>query len=327
MLRDYRFRLENHSLRAPFRIARGVRTAVDVVVVELEGGGCIGRGEGTPTPRYGESPESVLAQLESVRAELLAGADRFQLQRLLPAGAARNAIDCAFWDLEGRLTGAASPGPVGVVSARTISIDTPEAMGLAAAAVAQARLLKVKLAAEDPAARLRAVRRAAPAATLIVDANESWSLELLGAMQDALRECDVKLVEQPLPAGADDALRGFSSRVPLCADESCHLSADVARLSSLYGFVNIKLDKTGGLTEAWALYRAARDAGMGVMVGCMIGTSLAMAPALRVAAISDYADLDGPWWLTNDRPGGLGFADDGGISPPDSALWTCPAAN
>ena len=324
MLRDFRFGLETHLLRAPFRIARGVREQVDVVVVAIGDGGVTGHGEGTPTARYGETSASVLAQVQQVQPALAAGADRQALRHLLPPGSARNAIDCALWDLEARLAGELPlPGIEGMTSARTISIDTPEAMGRAAHAVANARLLKVKLAADDPASRLRAVRANAPAATLIVDANESWSLDLLATMQDVLVECGVQLVEQPLPAGSDAALAGFGARVPLCADESCHVAADVARLRPLYGFVNIKLDKTGGLTEALDLLRTARAAGMGVMVGCMIGTSLAMAPALQVAALADYADLDGPWWLRDDRPGGLHFAEDGAIGPPSPDLWMC----
>lgn len=324
MLRNLSFRLETHLLRAPFRIARGVREQVDVVVATIGEGGVSGHGEGTPTARYGETANSVLAQLRAAQLAITAGADRGALRHLLPPGAARNALDCALWDLEARLAGELPlPGIEGVTSARTISIDTPEAMGRAAGAIAHARLIKVKLAADDPASRLRAVRAAAPAATLIVDANESWSLELLAAMQEVLVACDVKLVEQPLPAGADDALAGLHAKVPLCADESCHTAADIARLRPLYGFVNIKLDKTGGLTEALDLLRTARAAGMGVMVGCMIGTSLAMAPALQVAALADYADLDGPWWLRDDRPGGLHFADDGAIGPPSPALWMC----
>jgi L-alanine-DL-glutamate epimerase-like enolase superfamily enzyme len=208
------------------------------------------------------------------------------------------------------------------VSARTISIDTPAAMGAAARAIADAQLIKIKLDGNDPDARLRAVRANAPDAALIVDANEGWSLDLLRAMQDVLIECGVKLVEQPLPAGHDAALSGFVSQVPLCADESCHVAADVPTLCRRYGFVNIKLDKTGGLTEALALLTAARAAGMGVMVGCMLGTSLGMAPAMRVAALADYADLDGPWWLRADHPGGLRFAADGSIGAPDDTLWT-----
>ncbi len=324
MLRTLSFRLETHPLRAPFRIARGVREQVDVVVAEIHCNGHTGRGEGTPTARYGETAESVLAALRQVERAVGAGAGRQQLRRRLPPGSARNALDCALWDLEARMSGELPlPGIEGVVSARTISIDSAEAMGRAASAIAGSRLIKVKLDATDAAARLQAVRANAPAATLIVDANESWTIELLAALQDVLVACDVKLVEQPLPAGADGALAGFAAKVPLCADESCHVAADVERLKPLYGFVNIKLDKTGGLTEALDLLRTARAHGMGVMVGCMIGTSLAMAPALQVAALADFADLDGPWWLREDRAGGLVFADDGSIQPPSPELWMC----
>lgn len=324
MFRTARCRLESHWLRAPFRIARGERTHIDVVVVAIEQDGVVARGEGTPTARYGETPDSVLAQLEAGCKAVAAGADRDAVQHLLPPGSARNALDCALWSLEARLAGTVSSSPApSLVSARTISIDTPEAMGRAARAVADARLIKVKLGADDPATRLRAVRANAPDAALIVDANEGWSLATLAAMQPVLVETGVRLLEQPLPAGEDPILVGFDAQVPLCADESCHIAADVARLRGLYDFVNIKLDKTGGLTEALRLLDAARTAGMGVMVGCMLGTSLGLAPAMRIAALADYADLDGPWWLREDRPGGMGFAPDGGVSHPSPDVWTC----
>ncbi|THG37588.1 N-acetyl-D-Glu racemase DgcA [Sphingomonas olei] len=326
MLRTVRPSIERHALRTPFRIARGVRDSIDVAVVELQHGTVVARGEGTPTSRYGETPEMVIEQIEKTADAIADGADRAALRALLPAGAARNALDNALWDLEARLAGTPYAPPVkGLVSARTISIDTPDAMAKAALALADARLIKVKLDGNDPAARLRAVRDAAPDAVLIVDANEGWSLDLLRNMEEVLVDCAVKLVEQPLPAGQDAALAGIALRVPLCADESCHVAADVPRLRDLYDFVNIKLDKTGGLTEALELLAAARIAGMGVLVGCMLGTSLGMAPAMRVAALADYADLDGPWWLREDRPGGLTFAADGSVGAPDDALWTCSA--
>jgi L-alanine-DL-glutamate epimerase-like enolase superfamily enzyme len=326
MLRTVRPRIERHALRTPFRIARGVRDSIDVVVVELQHGAVVARGEGTPTPRYGETSELVIEQIEKTANAIAHGVDRAALRKLLPAGAARNALDNALWNLEARLAGPPYAAPVEhLVSARTISIDTADAMARAALALADARLIKVKLDGTEPAARLRAVRDGAPDATLIVDANEGWSLDLLREMEEVLIDCAVKLVEQPLPAGQDAALADIAFGVPLCADESCHVAADVPLLRDRYDVVNIKLDKTGGLTEALDLLAAARNAGMGVMVGCMLGTSLGMAPAMRVAAKADYADLDGPWWLRNDRAGGLTFAADGSVGPPSDALWTWPA--
>ncbi len=327
MLRTFTCRIESWPLNAPFRIARGVRTSTDVIVVSLNQGGVTAHGEGTPTARYGETTASALAALETARDAVSAGADRTALRGILPPGAARNALDCALWDLEARLAGLrAAPFMHSVVSARTISIDTPEAMGTAARAIADARLIKVKLSADDPAARLRAVRANAPAATIVVDANEGWTLDILAAMQPVLAEAGVAMLEQPLPAAEDGALQGFARQVPICADESCHVAADVARLRDRYDLVNIKLDKAGGLTEALDLYREARAASMGVMVGCMLGTSLAMAPALRVAAHADFVDLDGPWWLREDRAGGMAFAADGSVSAPAPSLWTCDEA-
>lgn len=327
MLRTVRFGVERLPLRAPFRIARGTKSEVDVVVVTITQDGVSGRGEGTPTGRYDQTPASVMAQLEQVRSAISEGVDRDELRSLLPPGTARNAIDCAMWDLEARRDPVGQPPFAGpVVSARTISIDAPEAMGAAARAVASARLIKVKLSADEPAERLRAVRAAAPQAMLIVDANESWSIETLTAMQGPLVEADVRLVEQPLASREDAALLGFKSSIPICADESCHVAADVERLRDRYDAVNIKLDKTGGLTEALDLLTAARTAGMSVMVGCMLGSSLAMAPAFHLARLADYADLDGPWWMQEDRPGGMMFEEDGGVFPPADELWTCRLA-
>ena len=321
MLRAVDARIERWALRAPFRIARGTRTETEVVTVSIAEAGIIGRGESTPTARYGETPDSVMAQVAAATAALRDGADRHALQSLLPPGAARNAIDAALWDLDAKRGGEAPATARTVLSAQTLSIDTPDAMAVAARKLGAARLVKIKVDANDPAACLRAVRANLPETTLIVDANEGWTMPLLARMQPVLAELRITFLEQPLPAREDEALAGFEPLVPICADESCHVAADVERLRGRYGLVNIKLDKTGGLTEALALLSAARGANMGVMVGCMHGTSLSIAPALRVAALADYADLDGPWWLAEDRDGGVLFAEDGAVSPPRAGFW------
>jgi L-alanine-DL-glutamate epimerase-like enolase superfamily enzyme len=322
-------RHDSFALHTPFRISRGVRTATEVVTVTIHQADVIGRGEGVPYPRYGESVEGVLAAISGVRAAIEAGADREALLALLPAGAARNAVDCALWDLEARqakcsvaaLLGRPAPEPI--ASALTIVIDTPEAMRDAAARVAHAPLLKVKVDAVDPAAQLRAVRDAAPAPRLIVDPNESWTEAVAAAMRDVLVECRVDLLEQPAPAGDDCWLAGFDAGVPVCADESVHVADDLGALAGRYDLVNIKLDKTGGLTAALVLAREARARGFGLMTGCMVSSSLSIAPAMQVAALSDFADLDGPLWLSEDRAGGV--RDRGGVlHPPAAGFWGTP---
>lgn len=303
-----------------------MKTAADVVTVEVVQDGVTGRGEGVPYPRYGESVESVLAEVETARALIEGGGGRTDLQAALPAGAARNAVDCALWDLEARLSGRdvatmiGAPAPERLVSALTIGIDTPDAMAQAAAKVADAPLLKVKVDATDPAAQIRAVRGAAPHAALIVDPNESWDRAVLEAMQPVLVEAGVALLEQPVPASDDVWLEGFASAVPICADEAIHTTADVATVARRYQVVNVKLDKSGGLTEALALAHAARAAGLGLMTGCMVSSSLSIAPALHIARMSDFVDLDGPVWLAEDRPGGV--RDEGGyMVPPEPGFW------
>jgi L-alanine-DL-glutamate epimerase-like enolase superfamily enzyme len=303
-----------------------VKTAADVITVTVEEGGIAGRGEGVPYPRYGESVETSLAAIEAARAALEGGAGRQALQSLLPPGAARNAVDCALWDLEARRSGvgvAALAGlqvPGRLVSAITLGIDAPEAMARLAALHSKAPLLKVKVDSEDPAARIRAVRAAAPGAALIVDPNESWDQRLLEDMQAVLLEAEVDLVEQPVPADSDSWLAGFVPAVPICADEAVHVAADLDRIALRYQGVNVKLDKTGGLTEALALRDEARALGFGVMVGCMVGTSLAMAPAVLLAQGAAVADLDGPLLLAEDRPAPLRY-DDRGVHPSDPELW------
>lgn len=313
-------------LSTPFRISRGVKDAADVVVVAIRDGARVGRGEAVPYARYGETTTSVIEQVELARSAVAARLDRRQLQSLLPPGAARNALDCALWDLESQrhrtpvstLLGR-TPLPA-VPSAQTVSLDTPERMARAAAQLAHLDLVKIKVADEDPATLIRAVRSQVPRARLIVDPNESWTLEQLAALQPALADARVDLVEQPLPAGMDDALLGFESRIRLCADESCHVAEDLPRLRGRYQVVNIKLDKTGGLSAAMELHASARAQGFGIMVGCMICSSLAVAPALHVARDAEFVDLDGPLWLRDDHAGGVTLRD-GLLQPPSPALW------
>ena len=326
MFRELSTTSEAWPLAAPFRISRGVKVVADVVVVEIRQSTAHGRGEGVPSPRYGESVDSVLAQIRSVAAAIGQGMTRDALQDALPPGAARNALDCALWDLSASVSGLsvatqlAHGATPALLSAWTISLDAPEAMHAAAVRARASPLLKVKLDSNDPATRLRAVRDGAPEARLIVDANEGWTLKILESMQPTLVETRVELVEQPLPAREDEALRGFQPAVPLCADESCHVAADVPKLADRYQAVNIKLDKTGGLTEALVLLEQARLAGMQVMCGCMICTSLSIAPAFHIARHADFVDLDGPLWLKQDRPSGV-RTEGGKLLPPTGAVW------
>ena len=326
MSRILHAQLDRFPLSRPFRIARGVKTAADVVTVTIAQGEAVGRGEAVPYPRYGESVASALAQIDSMRGFIERGEGREALLDALPAGAARNALDCALWDLEARISGrdvaamigGVPPGPV--ATALTISIDAPAAMAEAAAAVRHVPLLKVKVDAHDPAAQIRAVRAAAPDPALIVDPNESWDRDLLAAMQDLLVEARADLLEQPVPAGEDEWLEGFDSAVPICADEAFHVAADLPDVAGRYSHVNVKLDKAGGLTAALEAARAARAAGFGLMTGCMVSSSLSIAPALHRAALSDFVDLDGPVWLREDRPGGI--AEEGGyLHPPAPGFW------
>ena len=297
-----------------------------MVTVELRQGDCVGRGESVPYPRYGESVASVLDEMEAQRKDLCAGMDRDELQARLSPGAARNALDAALWDLDARLchvpvwTQLARPPHAPLITALTISLDTPQAMEQAASRIADAKLIKIKVDADDPVARIEAVRRAAPAARLIVDPNESWTIEILHDMLPVLERVGVNLIEQPLPAMADAELLGFSSRIPICADEACHTTADLPRLLDRYQAINIKLDKTGGLTEAWRLLRAARTQGFRIMVGCMVGSSLGIAPALEVAREAEFIDLDGPLWLENDYADGVKLKE-GLLSPPSAGFW------
>ena len=317
---------DSFPLIRPFRIARGTKTAADVVTVTIADGGAIGRGEAVPYPRYGETIEGTLALIDYIRPLIEQGGGRAELQSTLPAGAARNAINCALWDLEAKLAGRDVASMIGgpalgpVASAMTVVIDTPETMARNAAELADLPLLKVKVDAEDPAARIRAVRAAAPKPDIIVDPNESWNRALVEAMQPVLVEARVALLEQPVPASADSWLEGFTPDVPICADESVHLAADLAAVARRYQVVNVKLDKSGGLSAALDLARQARARGLGLMTGCMVCSSLSIAPALHIAMISDFVDLDGPIWLREDRPGGIEMKG-GYIQPPAPGFW------
>ncbi len=313
---------DSFRLAEVFTISRGSKTHADVLTVRAFDRGEMGQGECVPYARYGESLDSVAAQI----AGLPEGIQRHDLQDALPPGAARNAVDCALWDLQAKITGApvwrlaGLPRPRPVTSAFTLSLDTPEAMRAAAARHAHRPLLKVKLGTADDLPRLEAVRAGAPDPAIIVDANEGWSAGVYADLAPHLARLGVIVVEQPLPAGADDALAGIERPVPVCADESCHDRASLPGLAGKYDMVNIKLDKAGGLTEALALRDAARAAGLRIMVGCMVGSSLAMAPALLVAQGAEVVDLDGPMLLAEDRAVPMRF-DAGGLHPADPELW------
>lgn len=314
-------------LHTPFRISRGVKTAAQVVTVSLGQDGVNGRGECVPYPRYGENAESTILAIEAARDAIERGIDRQALLELMPAGAARNAVDCALWDLELRLAGRDFAQAFDlerplrpIVTAMTVSLDTPDRMALAAAALANAPLVKVKVDRSDPAAQLKAVRSAAPLPKIIVDPNESWTIDEVRGLQGLMTDLRIDLLEQPLPADADGDLAGFRSAIPIAADEAVHVAADLATLPDGYGVVNIKLDKTGGLTAALDLAQAARGRGLGVMTGCMICSSLSIAPAWAIAAQSSFADLDGPLWLAEDRAGGVSAAN-GVMSPPQPGFW------
>ncbi|MEQ3708101.1 MAG: N-acetyl-D-Glu racemase DgcA [Tateyamaria sp.] len=310
------------QLAQVFTISRGSRTEAKVLSAVITDGDARGWGECVPYARYDETLESVTAQIEALPDVLT----RQALYDLLPAGAARNAVDCALWDLEAKrlgkrvweLAGLAAPGPE--ITAYTLSLASPEAMQAQAAQNAHRPLLKIKLGTPDDMPRLEVVRAGAPKARIIVDANEGWSAEVYADLAPHLVRLGVELVEQPLPAGEDDALIGMERPVPVCADESCHDRDSLPGLKGKYDVVNIKLDKTGGLTEALALRDAALADGYGVMVGCMVGSSLAMAPATLVAQGAAVVDLDGPLLLAEDRDTPLIF-DDAGVHPPRAELW------
>lgn len=312
-------------LKVAFAISRGAKTSAETVQVSLEAEGLTGRGESVPYGRYGETVQSVMDEIEAARADIEARISREALQARMKPGAARCAVDCALWDLEAKQTGkpvwqiAGLPEPKPVETAVTISLDTPEAMA-AAAKAAPGRLLKLKLGGPEDLARIEAVHGARPEARLIVDANEGLAPADLPALVARAAGLGVVLIEQPFPAGKDEALMRRPGAVAICADESAHTSADIQMLARSYDAVNVKLDKAGGLTEALAMVRAARVAGMGVMVGCMVAGSLSMAPAVLLAQLADAADLDGPLWLAEDIEDGLVYKD-GFVTPPGAGLW------
>ncbi len=319
--------VERFPIAGSFTISRGSRTEAVVVVAGLSDGTAVGRGECVPYARYGETVDGVVAAIESVAPHLATpGFDRARLAALLPPGAARNALDCALWDIEAKRSRIPVRIRAGVgelhslITAYTLSLGTPESMAEAARTAAHRPLLKVKLGGDGDPERIAAVREAAPESRIVVDANEAWTIDTLEANLAACEEAGVELIEQPLPANDDAALIGLKTRIAICADESLHTAADLERLRDRYTAINIKLDKAGGLTEALAIARQARRLRFRVMVGCMVGTSLAMAPASLVAQDADFVDLDGPLLLARDRDPALRY-DGSTMFPPSPALW------
>jgi L-Ala-D/L-Glu epimerase / N-acetyl-D-glutamate racemase len=318
-------REEVWPLKEVFRISRGSRTEAQVVVVTVSDGQHTGHGEGVPIKRYAQSAESVLWQIEAIKCEK--NLDPQRLQQLLPASAARNALDCALWDLEAKISGKRiweltniSITPE-VETSFTISLDTPEKMAAAAKKSATLPILKLKLGGDDlDLPRVEKVRESAPKARLLIDANESWSPDHYMKVVPSFRRCGIALIEQPFPADADDVLEDLEHPIPICADESCHTTADLPRLKNRYEVINVKLDKTGGLTEALRLVGRARESGFKLLIGCMVCTSLGIAPARLLASTADYVDLDGPLLLARDRDHGLAY-ENGRIGLPSRQLW------
>jgi len=318
-------REEVWPLKNVFRISRGERSEAQVVVVTIADGQYTGRGEVVPIRRYNQNTASVLAQIESIKSEK--DLDREKLQKLLPACAARNGLDCALWDLEAKKTGKRVweliniPMQPEIETSFTISLDTPEKMAAAAKTNAVSPILKLKLGGNEvDCERVKAVRAVAPGSRLLIDANESWSPPHYQKIVPSLKDLGVEVIEQPFPASADEVLETLDHPIPICADESCHASADLSRLTHRYEMVNVKLDKAGGLTEALCLCKGARKAGFKLLIGCMVGTSLSMAPARVLAGAADYVDLDGPLLLARDRDRGLNYHD-GKIDRPERDFW------
>lgn len=319
---------ESFALLRPFTISRGRKTQAHVITVKIShhdntiGNGAVGWGESIPYARYGESIESVLAQITSLPQNIT----RAQLQEILPAGAARNAVDCALWDLEAKQTHKrvwdllGLPRPTPKATAYTLSLDTAQSMKEQALRHADKPVLKLKLGTKDDLNRLRAVRQGAPEARLIIDANEGWSVDDYKALIPHLKDIGIELIEQPFPAHKDDALLHIIRPIPICADESCRTSADLEKITRKYDFVNIKLDKSGGLSEAITMVEKSRKMGFGIMIGCMVGTSLAMAPATLLMSHAQFIDLDGPLLLAQDRKHPLLY-NQHGIHPPSANLW------
>jgi len=326
MSRRVEIRAESFPLARPFAISRGVKTAADVVVVEITEGDVKGWAECVPYPRYDETVDGVIADIEKVRAALEGGADNAAVNEIMAAGAARNAVDCALWDFYAKRGGISVAETAGLaplkpeITAETIGMGTPDEMGARAAELSAAPLLKIKMNADDIEKRLDAVRAGAPNARIIVDPNEGWDVALLSEKVRYLADIGVEMLEQPVPVGQDGGLAALDSPVPICADESVHTADGLEDLVDRYDMVNIKLDKTGGLTEALKLRARAEALGFEIMVGCMVGSSLTMAPAVLLAQGAKIVDLDGPLLLKEDRTPGLQFTD-GRIHPADRALW------
>jgi L-alanine-DL-glutamate epimerase-like enolase superfamily enzyme len=319
-------RIERWPIAGSFTISRGAKTQAEVVVAELSDGCHSGRGECVPYARYGETVDGVAQTISALADEIARGLDRGSLQEAMRPGAARNALDCAFWDLSAKRARrpvhelAGLPAPKPLITAYTISLAEPEVMAEHAAKAAGRALLKVKLGSSDDRARIMAVRRAAPQSKLMVDANEGWTADNLADNLAACAEAGVTLIEQPLPAGSDDVLSGITRPLPVCADESVHARASLPALVGKYDAVNIKLDKTGGLTEALAMAKDAERLGFAIMAGCMVATSLAIAPAILIGQRARVVDLDGALLLAQDRPDGLLY-DESLVHPATSALW------
>lgn len=312
-----------------FRISRGAKTAADVITVTVTDGEHIGYGESVPYARYDESLQSVSEQLQAAKKHIRSLDDHASLAHYLPAGSARNALDCALWDLKAKVSGRSVSALLSLdvtkacFTAQTISVDSIENMQASARKLAGAPLIKVKLDPDAVVEKIRAIHEVTPQSKLIVDANEGWSIDDLKAVAAPLKACNVVLIEQPIPAQDDEVLESYHCPIPLCADESCHTSDDLTVLKRRYQSVNIKLDKTGGLTEAVTLYREAKALGFSVMVGCMVGSSLAMAPAFLLCAHADFVDLDGPLLIAQDRPQGFHF-ENGRMWQPSPFLWGQP---
>ncbi len=326
MTRILRVYEETYPIAGSFTISRGSRTEIHVMVAEITDGAHRGRGECVPYSHYGESMASVRQQIKGVAPLIGSGGSRADLDQALAPGAARNALDCALFDLEAKMTGqrvwdlADLAPPPDLLTAFTLSLDGPKNMAKAARKAKDRPLLKLKLGGDGDPDRVGAVRHAAPDVRLIVDANEAWEPDMVLPFSTALADLGVELIEQPLPKGGDQMLSDCPHPVPICADESCHVSADLDALAGRYDLVNVKLDKSGGLTEGLILTREARRRGFGVMVGCMLGTSLAMAPAVLLASMADFVDLDGPLLLAKDRPAALVYRASH-VSRPTPELW------
>jgi L-alanine-DL-glutamate epimerase-like enolase superfamily enzyme len=324
--RDLKVGVERFPIRGGFTISRGAKHEAVVVVATISDGASSGRGECVPYARYDESVEGVAQAIEACAPAVAGGLDQAGLQALLPPGAARNALDCALWDLEAKISGRSAAERAGLAPLRavetafTISLASPEEMAARAREAARYPLLKLKLGGDGDAARLAAIRDAVPNVRLIADANEAWHASALEHLLAAAKAAGVELIEQPLPAAADAALQYIARVVPVCADESVHDRASLRDIAKRYDAVNIKLDKTGGLTEALATAAEARKLGLKIMAGCMVATSLAMAPALLLAQNADWIDLDGPLLLDRDRTLGLAYTS-GTVTPAPAALW------